>query len=65
MLVLTRRAGEAILIGDDIVVHVLRTERGSVSLGIEAPKHVHILRDELVDAAAKKIINNGRSNEDG
>lgn len=65
MLVLTRKVGESILLGDDVVVRVVRLDRGSVALGFTAPKHVHILREELVDAAAKKILNNGRSNKGG
>ena len=48
MLALTRRADEAILIGDDIVVTVLGIEGGQVRIGIEAPSRIKILRDELV-----------------
>jgi len=47
MLALTRRADEAILIGDDIVVTVLGLKGGQVRLGIEAPPNVKILRDEI------------------
>jgi carbon storage regulator len=47
MLVLTRRCGERIRIGDDIWVTVVSLERGKVRLGIEAPRDVHILRQEL------------------
>lgn len=50
MLVLTRKIGERIYIGDDIVVTVERIERGKVRLGINAPKSVKINRGELVDA---------------
>lgn len=53
MLLLTRRAGEAILIGDGIRLIVLSTERGQVRLGIEAPPSVTILRQELVDAVTE------------
>lgn len=48
MLILSRLEGESILIGDDIVVTVLRIARGSIRLGIAAPKDVAIMRDELV-----------------
>jgi len=47
MLVLTRKQSEVINIGDDIVVRVIRTSRGSVKIGIDAPDNVRILRAEL------------------
>ena len=51
MLKLMRKSGEQILIGDDIVIHFHRfnRERGQVSVGIEAPKEVLILRGELAE----------------
>ena len=51
MLVLTRKSEESIRIGDDVVIKVIRTGKGTVKLGIEAPGDVRILRGELVDAA--------------
>ncbi|MFH5802593.1 carbon storage regulator [Alienimonas sp. DA493] len=51
MLVLTRKSDEAIRIGEDIVIKVIRTGKGTVKLGIEAPGDVRILRGELADAA--------------
>jgi carbon storage regulator len=47
MLVLTRRRGEGVTIGPDIRVVVLSTHGGQVRLGIEAPKHVEVHRDEV------------------
>lgn len=49
MLILTRRAGEAILLDGGIRVIVIATERGQVRLGIEAPPDVNIVRQEIVD----------------
>ncbi len=49
MLILSRRAGEAILLAGGIRVIVIATERGQVRLGIEAPPEVTILRQEIVD----------------
>lgn len=49
MLILTRRAGEAILVAGGIRVSVIATERGQVRLGIEAPPEITILRQEIVD----------------
>jgi carbon storage regulator len=47
MLVLTRKKGEAIHIGDGITLKVLRLSSGSVRLGIEAPDEVSVKRAEL------------------
>jgi carbon storage regulator len=47
MLVLTRKPGEKIFIGDGITVTFLEVVRGRVRLGIEAPADVRILRGEL------------------
>jgi len=47
MLVLSRKAGERIYIGDDIVVTVITSGNGKVRLGIEAPSHVSIDREEV------------------
>lgn len=49
MLVLTRKRAEMIKIGDDIVIKVIQTGRGSVKIGIEAPAHVRVLRAELAE----------------
>lgn len=49
MLILQRREQQALLIGDDIRVVVLKTDGGGVRLGIEAPSEVTILREEIVD----------------
>jgi carbon storage regulator CsrA len=47
MLILTRKVGEKIKIGADVTITLCRVKDGSVRLGIEAPKDVHILRGEL------------------
>jgi len=49
MLVLTRKPSEVICIGEDIFIKVIRTGRGSVKIGIEAPRSVRVLRAELCD----------------
>jgi carbon storage regulator len=50
MLVLKRKKDGSITVGNDIHIVVLKIDRGQVSLGIDAPKDVRILRDD-----AKKI----------
>ncbi len=47
MLVLTRKQGEKIRIGDDVVITVVRTKGKAVRLGIQAPSHVPVLRGEI------------------
>lgn len=47
MLVLSRKVGERIVIGDQIRVTVVRVNGGNVRLGIEAPQATSILREEL------------------
>ena len=47
MLVVTRKTDEKILIGEDIKVTLVAVRGGSVRLGIEAPEHVRILREEV------------------
>ena len=47
MLVLSRKVGEEIRIGNDIVVRVNRVSGGRVSIGVEAPDDVKIVRGEL------------------
>ena len=51
MLILQRKAGESVLIGEEIEVSVLSVEAGRVRLAIQAPKSVPILRSELRSAA--------------
>lgn len=47
MLVLTRRAGESLMIGDDVVVTVLDTRGDVVRIGIKAPRSVQVHREEV------------------
>lgn len=49
MLILTRKVGEAILIGDDITVMPVRIEGDKIRIGIEAPRGLKVLRRELDD----------------
>jgi carbon storage regulator len=49
MLVLMRRPGESICIGDDIVVTVVGFERNRVRIGVKAPRHIAVDREEIAD----------------
>ena len=48
MLVLSRKIGEKIFIGDNICITVVDIDRGKIRLGIEAPRDVPIFRQELL-----------------
>jgi carbon storage regulator len=47
MLVLTRRAGESVMIGDDVVITVLEARGDVIRLGIQAPRDVQVHREEV------------------
>ena len=47
MLVLTRRAGESVIIGDDVVVTVLEARGDVIRIGIKAPRDVQVHREEV------------------
>ncbi len=47
MLILTRKAGQSILIGDNVTVEVLRVRGGQVRIGVRADKRVRVLREEI------------------
>ena len=50
MLIITRRAGERIMVGDDIVVEVMEIVGNSVRIGISAPRSVPVYREEIYAA---------------
>ena len=49
MLILTRRVGESIIIGDDIIITVFGIKSNQVKIGIEAPMEVAVHRSEIYD----------------
>ena len=56
MLVLTRKVGERIQLGDNITVTLVKIQGNTVRIGIEAPSHMAVVREELVDRAAQQPI---------
>jgi carbon storage regulator CsrA len=65
MLVLTRKQGERIQIGQDVVITVVRTKGKSVRLGIQAPAHVPVLRGEIAIEIAAEEQQKAASEEGG
>jgi carbon storage regulator len=59
MLVLTRKVGERIQIGDQVVVTVVRINGPAVRLGVEAPAELAIVRQEIAQAAAGDVPSAG------
>jgi len=49
MLVLTRGVGERVIIGDNIVIAILAVDGYFVKIGVDAPKEIKILREELYE----------------
>ena len=56
MLILTRKIGESIVIGENIVVKVVETGKNSIRIGIDAPKEITVLRQEVYESIQKENI---------
>jgi len=64
MLVLTRKVGEAIVVGDDIEITLVRIDDDQVRLGIVAPKDVPVYRKELLEEVEKENLEAAQTQED-
>lgn len=56
MLVLTRKVGESLIIGDDIEIKIVEVNQKSVKVGIEAPKSITVYRKEIYEAIKQENI---------
>ena len=54
MLVVSRKIGEELKVGDNIIVKIIDIDKNQVKIGIEAPKNVTILRAELIEQITKE-----------
>lgn len=54
MLILTRRVGETVMIGDEVVVTVLGIKGNQVRIGVKAPRNVTVHREEIFDRINKQ-----------
>ncbi|MDR2550739.1 MAG: carbon storage regulator CsrA [Desulfobulbus sp.] len=56
MLVLTRKPGEGIVIGDNITIKIIELKSGSIRIGIDAPRDTKIYREEVYDRIRQENI---------
>ena len=67
MLILTRRVGETVMIGDEVTITVLGVKGNQVRVGINAPKHVAVHREEIYERIKREQQGGaaGSGNADG
>lgn len=63
MLILTRRAGETLMIGDDVAITVLGVKGRQVKVGVDAPKDISVCREEIYHHAYNGKPNKNNSRE--
>ena len=56
MLVLTRRPGESIVVGENIVITVIEIKGGQVRIGIDAPREVDVYREEIYEQVTQENL---------
>jgi carbon storage regulator len=63
MLILTRRVGETLMIGDEVTVTVLGVKGNQVRIGVNAPKDVAVHREEIYDRIKKEAESGGADDD--
>ena len=63
MLILTRRVGESLMIGDEVTVTVLGVKGNQVRIGVDAPKTVSVHREEIYERIQQEAEENGKVTE--
>ena len=61
MLILTRRVGETLMVGDDVTVTVLGVKGNQVRIGVNAPKEVAVHREEIYERIKRERSPEGNS----
>ena len=63
MLILTRRIGETLMVGDDVTIRVLGVKGNQVRIGVNAPKDVAVHREEIYERIQSEKAGNDTENE--
>lgn len=61
MLILTRRIGETLMVGDEVTVTVLEVKGSQVKIGVNAPKEVAVHREEIYQRIQREKAEGGKS----
>ncbi len=64
MLILTRKVGESLMIGDEVIVTVLGIKGNQARIGVNAPKEIAVHREEIYDRIQHEGNNSQADNED-